>query len=213
MSLEAGKSLCNHLDIYLLRHGETVWNAQGRLQGRLDSPLTDKGRQQALAIGRLLADMLKGRKAVPLYASPLGRARQTAEIVMRFRQYEPAIYDPSLQEISCGRWEGLSREEIEHEWPNIVCETHGGWLFDAPEGEGLEKAMRRARQWLDGAQGVMIVVSHGMFGKLLRGSYLNLSPTQSIELVDSQDVIWRLHAGTVTAIDGASGASLERGLR
>jgi broad specificity phosphatase PhoE len=65
-------------EIYLLRHRETEWNAQGRYQGKLDSPLTRRGRKQAEDAGRLLSVILKGHN-VALHISPLGRARVTAE--------------------------------------------------------------------------------------------------------------------------------------
>jgi broad specificity phosphatase PhoE len=70
-------------EIYLLRHGETEWNTQGRYHGTLDSPLTRRGRKQAEDVGRLLSAILKGRN-VAFYISPLGRTRETAEIICDF---------------------------------------------------------------------------------------------------------------------------------
>ncbi|MBL8705407.1 MAG: histidine phosphatase family protein, partial [Rhodospirillales bacterium] len=64
--------------IYLLRHGETLWNAEGRIQGQRDSVLSPRGERQASAMGRRLAGLLNGRADVALVSSPLGRTRQTA---------------------------------------------------------------------------------------------------------------------------------------
>ena len=72
-------------EIYLVRHGETEWNAQGRFQGCLDSPLTPNGREQARQIGMLLARVLEGYRGVTMHVSPLGRACETAEIIRKYR--------------------------------------------------------------------------------------------------------------------------------
>ncbi|QBX99987.1 hypothetical protein E2K80_03915 [Rhodophyticola sp. CCM32] len=66
--------------IYILRHGETLWNIDRRLQGRLDAPLTDKGRAQAAAQGQVVADLLQTHPDLKIYCSPQGRARATWEI-------------------------------------------------------------------------------------------------------------------------------------
>ena len=68
--------------IYLIRHGETTWNREGRVQGHLDSPLTERGIAQAKAAGRTLRPLLNGENFL-LLTSPLGRARQTAALVLR----------------------------------------------------------------------------------------------------------------------------------
>jgi probable phosphoglycerate mutase len=92
--------------LLLVRHGETDWNADGRLQGQTDRPLSDFGRRQA----RQLAEELAGEKFEALYSSDLVRARETAEIVGG-RLGLPVVLDADLREKDWGTWEGLTAIE------------------------------------------------------------------------------------------------------
>ena len=93
-------------ELLLVRHGETDWNAVGRLQGHTDRPLSDHGRKQA----RRLAAELDGEEFDAVYASDLARARETAEIVAE-RLHLPVLLDPDLREKDWGNWEGLTSTE------------------------------------------------------------------------------------------------------
>src|SRR5579884_1391455 len=93
-------------DLLLVRHGETDWNAEGRLQGHTDRPLSDFGRRQA----KELAERLSGERVDAIYASDLARARETAEIVGE-RLGLPVVIDPDLREKNWGSWEGLTGDE------------------------------------------------------------------------------------------------------
>ena len=95
-------------ELYILRHGETLWNQQGRLQGQKDSLLTDKGRQQALAQG----EVLRSVKSLPyiVFVSPLGRTLTTANFAVPF--IKTHVKDPRLLEINFGAWEGATRDAI-----------------------------------------------------------------------------------------------------
>jgi probable phosphoglycerate mutase len=102
--------------LLLVRHGETDWNAVGRLEGHTDRPLSDYGREQA----RRLAEELAGEEFDAIYASDLARARETAEIVGE-RLRLPVGLDPDLREKDWGNWEGLtSTERLGIE---LVCES------------------------------------------------------------------------------------------
>ena len=92
--------------LLLVRHGETDWNADGRLQGHTDRPLSDFGRRQA----RQLAEELAEEKLDAIYASDLSRARETAEIV-GVRLGLGVVIDPGLREKDWGTWEGLTAVE------------------------------------------------------------------------------------------------------
>ena len=133
-------------ELLLVRHGETDWNAAGRLQGHTDRPLSDYGREQA----RRLAEQLAGEEFDAIYASDLARARETAEIVGERLQL-PVVQDPDLREKNWGTWEGLtSTERLEVEL----------------EGESTEEHQRRMLAALDriAAQhpnGRVLVVTHG----------------------------------------------------
>ncbi len=99
--------------LIILRHGETVWNTEGRVQGRQDSALTQTGRAQAAAQGRLLQDLPEVKTcAFRILCSPLGRARATATIALRGLPMAIKL-DARLQEVSAGDWEGRTREVME----------------------------------------------------------------------------------------------------
>jgi len=118
--------------LYMLRHGETAWNLERRMQGTRNSDLTERGQTQAQAMGRTLRTEL-GREPGPtiFLRSPLGRARETSLIVGRELGLEPGDWrdDQRLAELSYGDWEGFSWKEIEIDHPNALAE----WQTD-PQG-------------------------------------------------------------------------------
>ena len=189
-------------EIFLLRHGETEWNALGRFQGQRDSPLTAPGREQAARMGRILHKALDNRAVPALHVSPLGRARETATIVCR---YVPGLVsmkiEPRLQEVTTGAWDGMTREEIEAGWPHALADTTcHDWYFQSPDGERFEAAFERAREWVRSLTGPVVAVSHGLLGRLLRGAWLGLSAGEMLCLPVPQDVVWHLSRGKVSAL-------------
>ncbi|HEX2137690.1 MAG TPA: histidine phosphatase family protein, partial [Microvirga sp.] len=161
--------------IYLLRHGETEWNRAGRFQGRLDSPLTPRGREQARRTAEMLQGNIGTTHGLALCASPLGRARETAEIVgvaLGLRPYP----DARLAEVTIGSWDGMTVEEVHAEYPGMLeGTTPFDWYFRSPDGESFEAARQRLMSWLaDVEDRDVIAVSHGLSGRLLRGAYLQL---------------------------------------
>lgn len=183
-------------EIYLVRHGETEWNAAGRFQGKLDSRLTERGVAQAEAYGKRLAAVAAEIDA--LAASPLGRARETTSIIKSFGKFPETHWEPRIAEISVGSWDGLTHVDIDAQWPGRLDETTPfDWFFRSPDGESYEAAMARVNQWLDSLQGIVLAVSHGLIGRLIRGAYLDLSKEDALGLPVPQDVIWRLAKGSV----------------
>ena len=133
--------------LLLVRHGETDWNADGRLQGQTDRPLSDFGRQQA----RRLADELATEEFEAIYSSDLGRARETAEIVGA-RLELPVALDPDLREKDWGTWEGLTAVERDHvEFAGETTEAHQ---------ERMLRALQRISERHPG-DGSVLVVTHG----------------------------------------------------
>jgi probable phosphoglycerate mutase len=132
--------------LLLVRHGETDWNADGRLQGHTDRPLSDFGRRQA----RQLADELAGEELEAIYASDLSRARETAEIVGQ-RLGMAAVLDPDLREKDWGTWEGLTA--VERDRVEFVGES-----TEAHE-ERILHALRRIAERHPGSR--VLVVTHG----------------------------------------------------
>jgi len=189
--------------ILLVRHGETEWNLQRRNQGRFDSPLTERGVAQAEAIGRLVGT-LPNAAAARIVASPLGRARRTAEIIRTHIQPAPDLHlDERLRELSLGSWDGLTYEEIAVRSPGIFDgESAPEWCFRSPDGESYEGFAARIGDWLREAADVPFVmaVTHGVVSRVLRGVYAGLPREIALTLSVSQDKIFRLSDGTIEAI-------------
>ena len=133
--------------LLLVRHGETDWNAEGRLQGHTDRPLSDFGRSQA----RRLAAELEHEGIDAVYSSDLARARETAEIVGE-RLGLPVVLDPDLREKDWGNWEGLTAVERDRvEFAGESTEAHQKRM--------LRALQRIAEHHPDGAR--VLVVTHG----------------------------------------------------
>jgi probable phosphoglycerate mutase len=186
-------------DIYLIRHGETEWNAQGRFQGRLDSVLTNTGVKQAEAIGSRLAGLELSFDA--FITSPLGRTRQTAAIIAGLARLPAVQCDDRLAEVSLGSWDGLTDIDIDAQWPGLLDgSTQFDWFFRSPDGESYDAVFQRAECWLRERQGVTVAVSHGLISRLIRGAYIGLPKTEALSLPVPQDVIWRLSNGRIEPI-------------
>lgn len=120
----------------MIRHGQTDWNAIRRLQGQKDIPLNDFGRQQAVGNGKLLAHLL-GEQATDFdyVASPLGRTRETMELMRAAMGLDPLAYrtDDRLIEVSFGDWEGQTLPELKKEFPDRVkARKANKWDFIPP---------------------------------------------------------------------------------
>ncbi len=181
--------------LLLVRHGQTEWNVATRCQGQLNSDLTARGRTQADHVGSILRRLVEGipdwREKVRLVASPLGRTMETARIINRHLDL-PITQDARIAEVSFGRWEGMTRDEIYR--ANPWLSTHGphGWQFRAPGGERYEQVQARLFAFLAEIDRPTIVISHGMSGRILRAHYAGLSPTRAVRLPVPQDRVWRL---------------------
>lgn len=190
--------------IYLVRHGETQFNRERRIQGHVDSPLTELGVRQARAVGRLLRDLIRDPAGWRIISSPLGRARSTAEIVAGQLGSPPIELDARLQEMSWGSYDGRLRAELEAKHPKTFGKS--GWAFDAPtDGETYEAVSARVDDWLRSLppepQRKVIAVSHGISGRVLRGLYTGLDRDRSAQQDVPQDAVYLLQHGGVGRID------------
>ena len=159
---------------YFVRHGETDWNAERRLQGQLDIPLNDVGRLQSAQSGSTLSGLIAaGRKAPAHFAfisSPLSRARETMEILRGVLGLPRDGYttDPRLAELSFGRWEGLTYKEVRALDRSVLAvRERDKWNFATPQGESYAELMVRVRDWHAGLTSDAIVAAHGGVARVL----------------------------------------------
>ena len=155
----------------LIRHGQTLWNRAGRIQGQADSPLTPKGERQALQWSALIRDFHWDR----ILASDLGRAFRTAELINRSLDL-PLTTDPRLREKDWGDWSGKTFAQVREESPKLWEDMQGaGWSFRPPGGEARWEVRDRSRAALKDAfhrwpgRQVLVVVHEGVIKCLVYG--------------------------------------------
>ncbi|HHC29945.1 MAG TPA: histidine phosphatase family protein [Rhodobacterales bacterium] len=189
-------------ELFLLRHGESEWNAAGRHQGQLESRLTQAGQAQARAMGQVLVHALKGRgldpAAMPLRTSPLIRARQTAEIALAPFGLR-ADPDDRLKEVHLGAWQALTDPEIFARFPWAEAPRRNDpfmWNFMSPGGENLPMLSARISALLDDlGEGPAILIAHGIALRVLRGLVLGLDAPGMRDLPGGQGVVWHIRGG------------------
>src|SRR5579871_1787201 len=159
---------CDMPTIYYIRHGETEWNALGRLQGVQDIPLNELGRAQSVHAGRVLADLLKrddrSASSVSFVASPLGRARQTMDLMRGVLKLPLSGYaiDDRLREIGYGQWEGSTLAEMEAKDPDLFARRQAEkWTVAPPGGETYVEVQARVADWYRGLEADTVAVAHG----------------------------------------------------
>jgi probable phosphoglycerate mutase len=193
--------------IYLLRHGETEWNREGRLQGHGDSPLTERGLAQAVAMGGALRrDIGDGRLGdFTLVSSPQGRALATARFAATVIAHDPTaiVEEPRLRECGFGKWEGEIYAEIEALYPEEWRAREADhWNYQPPGGESYAQVADRVGAWLaeQPADARLIVVSHGLAGRILRGLYLGAPREDFFAMAEPQDAVFRLSGGQIESL-------------
>jgi broad specificity phosphatase PhoE len=158
--------------LYLIRHGETPWNVEGRYQGQLDPPLSERGRQQAQATAARLAPL----DFEAIYSSDLARAHQTAKALAKKIGLSIQL-DPRLREINQGLWQGVLIDDIRTRWPEEIRGwEHDPWQHYPPDGENLRQVQTRLFAAIDEVvqrhpQGLVAVFSHKLPIALLKIRY------------------------------------------
>ncbi|RDV02266.1 histidine phosphatase family protein [Undibacter mobilis] len=154
--------------VYYIRHGETDWNAAGRLQGHRDIPLNDKGRGQARHCGNVLRDLFakEGRDPASLdyVSSPLLRATETMEWVREGLKLPRDGFrrEPQLIELSFGDWEGATLALLHHKDPvRIAQREQDKYHFVPPNGESYRMVEMRMKRWYDTLAGDVVAAAHG----------------------------------------------------
>ncbi len=188
--------------IYFVRHGQTDWNAEKRMQGQTDIPINDRGRAQARRNGRLLAEHLEDPARLDYVASPLGRARETMEIVRAELGLAAAGYrlDDRLQEIHLGRWQGSTWAELRAVSPDVVeARFADPWnaVAPGPGGESYAMLSARALAWLAEVRRDTVVASHGGVNRCLRAHVEGLETGAVPRLEVPQDRVMVIRGGTL----------------
>jgi len=183
--------------IYYIRHGETEWNALGRLQGAQDIPLNALGQAQAVQAGHLVAE-LAGRNGhdlgrLPFVSSPLSRARATMELVRQTLRLPVSGYtlDPRLREIGYGKWEGSTLPEMQAADPAFYARRLTDKWSLAPEGgETYADVERRVRDWYDELSGDIVAVAHGGTARALMVALGFATPHGAVDLPIQQGAVY-----------------------
>lgn len=183
--------------LYYVRHGETDWNVEARLQGRRDIPLNANGRAQATRCGNVLAALFAREARAPAtfdyIASPLMRARASMELLRTTLKLDPNGYavDPLLTEISFGRWEGFTLAELQRtDASGVEMRERDKWNFVPPEGENYRALAARMGDWYERLARDAVVVAHGGTLRALI-AYLGLVSTAAAPIYDvAQGVVF-----------------------
>jgi probable phosphoglycerate mutase len=184
--------------IYVIRHGQTDWNAERRLQGQRDIDINDTGRGQARRNGILLAEIL-GAEAdqFDFVASPLARTRETMELIRGSMGLPPRDYrtDERLVEVSFGDWEGSTLKEIKATQPDRLAERNvAKWDFIPPgaEAESYEILSWRVGSWLQSVDRPTVCVTHGGVIRTLFRLIADVSKEYAAETEIPQDRILKI---------------------
>ncbi|WP_404290427.1 histidine phosphatase family protein [Microvirga sp. RSM25] len=184
--------------IYFIRHGETDWNLEGRLQGQKDIPLNDVGRVQAEEAARKLQALVPHYEDLAYVASPMTRTRETMEILRATLGLHPEVYrlDDRLVELTFGVWEGMTWKEVRKAEPALAALREQDKWHYAPPGGGESYAMLvdRIRPILDDLTRDTVIVAHGGVARAFLAICCGVSSRQAA----SMD-IWQ---GRILVIEG-----------
>jgi probable phosphoglycerate mutase len=194
--------------IYFIRHGETDWNRDKRIQGHTDIPLNATGHGQARLVAMALPELVALATIAAFRSSPLLRARQTMDCLASIHGIDPASigHDPDLRELGFGAFEGRSFNQLraDPEFPSTAAERYH-WR---PErGESYADGHERMRGWLALLERPAVIVAHGAIGRCLVGAATGLSPEAIVNLRIPQGFICRIADGEASWFDAAQLAS------
>ena len=183
--------------IYYIRHGETAWNAAGRLQGAQDTALNDLGRAQAVQAGRILGNLLardgRDKSQLPYVSSPQLRARTTMELMRGALELPREHYatDDRLCEIGYGKWEGFTLAEMQAADPVFFARRLADKWRVAPEGgETYDAVQVRMSEWYGQVKTDTIVVAHGGTARALMVALRFETPESAADLPIAQGAVY-----------------------
>ncbi|MBO0662858.1 histidine phosphatase family protein [Jiella sp. MQZ9-1] len=180
-------------ELFISRHGQTDWNAEGRLQGQVEVPLNSLGRSQARRNGRYLRNVIGLRAGeFAFLASPLGRARETMRIIRDEIGLDPEGFqtDPRLVELNFGSWGGSTMDEIAgFDADGIKRRKADKWGFVAPGDGGESYAMlaERARPVFEALDRPTILVAHGGITRSFLALYAGVDGQEAVRAEIAHD--------------------------
>ena len=196
----------NLTTLILVRHGESEWNRAGRIQGQVNSPLTNLGISQARAISDYLSGIFLNQE-LEIYSSPLKRAIQTAEIIAKGIDHlsSEVIIEERLNDFNLGEISGTyGWDKVAEIFPEQAqLRLQDPMRFHPSGGESgaeFEARLRSLMEELMGDDKTKLFVSHGIVNKFIRGIYKNISGKEMINLGESQNTIYCLEHGDETEI-------------
>jgi broad specificity phosphatase PhoE len=188
--------------VYLVRHGQTDWNAEHRLQGQADIQLNALGREQAVRNGSKLAELIADPAAFDFVTSPLGRTRETMELVRSAMGLPRDGYrvDPRLIEVHFGDWQGHTLAELDRRTPGATAQREADkWNFLPPGlgAESYEMLDRRVRPWFEALTRPTVCVTHGGIFRVLFRMVGKKPIREAAALAIAQDRLLRFENGNL----------------
>ena len=190
--------------IYYIRHGETSWNALGRLQGTQDIPLNDLGRLQAAHAGNILAGLFardgREKSSLGFVASPLIRARATMELVRGSLRlpHDGYALDDRLREIGYGQWEGSTLPEMQRRDPDLFAKRQTEkWTVSPPGGESYVDVQTRMQDWYASVAADTVTVAHGGTARALMVALGIETPLSAADLTIEQGAVYVFRDGAL----------------
>lgn len=164
----------------IVRHGETDWNVEGRLQGQKDIQLNGRGRDQATSVGHILKRECPEVLSFDFVSSPLTRAQDTMQLMRAAMGLDPEAYrlDDRLKELSFGRWEGFTWAEMDgDDAEGRAAREADKWGFCPPGGESYAMLSARIEGWLADLRAPTVAVTHGGVARVLLGLLAGVAQT------------------------------------
>lgn len=183
--------------VYIVRHGQTQWNAEFRLQGQADTDLNACGREQATRNGERLAELVRDPEDFDFVASSMRRTRETMERIRAAMKLDPHAYrtEPLLVELSFGDWQGFTFAELEARDPGSTkARSLDKWNFQPP-GDGAESyqmLLERVKPWFEALDRNTVCVTHGGVVRALFRLVLGMSAQEAVRMDVPQDRLLRL---------------------
>jgi broad specificity phosphatase PhoE len=190
--------------LIFVRHGETDWNAQGLIQGSIDTDLNEKGRNQARRVAALLAAQDIPWTDYDIIVSPQRRAQQTSEYILTALNRTDPMHDTRVRELGFGVWEGKPFWELKAS-PVYPADAEGRFFWRPEGGESYEDGVARVNDWRSTLTRPTLVISHGAVGRCLMGSVAGLGPQALVNLPTPQGAYCLLQNSSMHWVDANDG--------